>query len=118
MRLHPLRWVNRFEDIALDYLLGKCTERLESDIVCSHAVLTLKKYDAEHKTEYYQTLKTYLSCQMNAVKAAKELFIHRSTFLYRMAHIKELVQIDLEEPDQLLYLLLTYRLLEMNEQDK
>lgn len=56
--------------------------------------------------------------QMNAVKAAKELFIHRSTFLYRMAHIKELVQIDLEEPDQLLYLLLTYRLLEMNEQDK
>ena len=28
------------------------------------------------------------------------------------------VQIDLEEPDQLLYLLLTYRLLEMNEQDK
>lgn len=118
LRLHPLRWVNRFEDIALDYLLGKCTERLESDIVCSHAVLTLKKYDAEHKTEYYQTLKTYLSCQMNAVKAAKELFIHRSTFLYRMAHIKELVQIDLEEPDQLLYLLLTYRLLEMNEQDK
>ena len=118
LRLHPLRWVNRFEEIALDYLLGKCTERLESDIVCSHAVLTLKKYDAEHKTEYYQTLKTYLSCQMNAVKAAKELFIHRSTFLYRMAHIKELVQIDLEEPDQLLYLLLTYRLLEMNEQDK
>ena len=117
LRLHPLRWVNRFEDIALDYLLGKCTERLEPDIVCSHAVLTLKKYDAEHKTEYYQTLKTYLSCQMNAVKAAKELFIHRSTFLYRMAHIKELVQIDLEEPDQLLYLLLTYRLLEMNEQE-
>ncbi len=33
----------------------------------------LEKYDAEHKTEYYQTLKTYLSCQMNAVKA--ELFI-------------------------------------------
>ena len=118
LRLHPLRWVNRFENIALDYLLGKCTERLEPDIVCSHAVLTLKKYDVEHKTEYYQTLKTYLSCQMNAVKAAKELFIHRSTFLYRMAHIKELVQIDLEEPDQLLYLLLTYRLLEMNEQDK
>ena len=118
LRLHPLRWVNRFEAIALDYLLGKCTERLEPDIVCSHAVLTLKKYDAEHKTEYYQTLKTYLSCQMNAVKAAKELFIHRSTFLYRMAHIKELVQIDLEEPDQLLYLLLTYRLLEMNEQER
>lgn len=118
LRLHPQCWVNRFEEIALDYLLEKCTEHLEPDIVCSHAVLTLKKYDEEHKTEYYQTLKTYLSCQMNAVKAAKELFIHRSTFLYRMAHIKELVQIDLEDTDQLLYLLLTYRLLEMDKSEQ
>ena len=75
----------------------------------------MKKYDQEHKTDYYLTLKTYITCQMNAVQAAKKLFIHRSTFLYRMAHIKELVQIDLEDPDQLLYLLMTYRLLEEKE---
>ena len=99
-------------NIALDYLLGKCTEVLEPEVVCSRAVLDLKKYDQEHKTDYYLTLKTYITCQMNAVQAAKKLFIHRSTFFYRMAHIKELVQIDLEDPDQLLYLLMTYRLLE------
>ena len=112
MKRYPLRWINRFEDIALDYLLGKCTEVLTPEVVCSRAVLELKKYDLEHKTDYYLTLKTYITCQMNAVQAAKKLFIHRSTFLYRMAHIKELVQIDLEDPDQLLYLLMTYRLLE------
>ena len=115
MKRYPLRWINRFEDIALDYLLGKCTEVLEPEVVCSRAVLDLKKYDQEHKTDYYLTLKTYITCQMNAVQAAKKLFIHRSTFLYRMAHIKELVQIDLEDPDQLLYLLMTYRLLEKTE---
>ncbi len=54
---------------------------------------------------------------MNAVKAAKALFIHRSTFLYRMAHIREMVHIDLEDPDQLLYLLLTCKLLEKEEQE-
>ena len=54
----------------------------------------------------------YISNQMNAVRAAKALFIHRSTFLYRMSHIRELVSLDLEDPDQLLYLLLTYKLLE------
>lgn len=112
LKRYPLRWINRFEDIALDYLLGKCTEVLDSDVVCSRAVLELKRYDQEHKTDYYLTLKTYITCQMNAVQAAKKLFIHRSTFLYRMAHIKELVHIDLDDPDQLLYLLLTYRLLE------
>jgi DNA-binding PucR family transcriptional regulator len=105
----------RFEEIGLDYLLGKCTEKLEPNVVCSRAVLTLKKYDLEHKTDYYETLRTYITCQMNAVKAAKALYIHRSTFLYRMAHIKELVNLDLEDPDQLLYLLLTYKLLEQGE---
>ena len=112
LKRYPLRWVNRFEDIALDYLMGKCTEKLESQVICSPAVLTLKSYDREHKTEYYETLRTYIKCQMNAVQAAKALFIHRSTFLYRMAHIKDLVQIELEDPDQLLYLLLSYKLLD------
>jgi hypothetical protein len=115
MKRYPLRWMIRFEEIGLDYLLGKCTEKLEPNVVCSRAVLTLKKYDLEHKTDYYETLRTYITCQMNAVKAAKALYIHRSTFLYRMAHIKELVNLDLEDPDQLLYLLLTYKLLEQGE---
>lgn len=117
LKRYPLRWVNRFEDIALDYLLGKCTEKLEPAAVCSRAVLTLRDYDREHKTEYFDTLHTYLSCQMNAVKAAKALFIHRSTFLYRMAHIREMVNIDLENPDELLYLLLTYKLLEREDRE-
>lgn len=118
LKRYPLRWVNRFEDIALDYLMGKCTEKLEPKVVCSRAVLILREYDKEHKTEYFETLRTYISCQMNAVKAAKELYIHRSTFLYRMAHIKELVNIRLEDSDQLLYLLLTYKLLEKEENEK
>ena len=118
VKQYPLRWVNRFDDIALDYLMGKCTERLEAKVVCSRAVIKLRDYDKEHKTEYFDTLRTYITCQMNAVKAAKELFIHRSTFLYRMAHIKELVDIDLEDSDQLLYLLLTYKLLEKEKTEK
>ena len=118
MKRYPLRWVNRFEDIALDYLMGKCTEKLEPKVICSRAVLTLREYDREHKTDYFETLRTYICCQMNAVKAAKALFIHRSTFLYRMAHIREMVNIDLEDPDQLLYLLLTCKLLEKEAHEK
>ena len=49
MKLYPLRWVNRFEDIALDYLLGKCTDTLPPQVICSRAVLTLREYDKEHK---------------------------------------------------------------------
>ncbi len=112
MKHYPLRWVNRFEDIALNYLMEQCTEELEPRIVCSRELQYLRQYDKEHKTEYFETLRTYISNQMNAVKAAKALFIHRSTFLYRMGHIRELVEVDLEDPDILLYLLLSYKLLD------
>lgn len=115
MKRYPLRWVNRFEDIALEYLMGRCTDKLDTKAVCSRAVLALREYDREHRTEYFDTLYTYITCQMNAVRSAKELFIHRSTFLYRMAHIRELIRVDLDDPDQLLYLLLSYKLLQRED---
>lgn len=117
MKRHPMRWVNRFEDIALYYLMDKCTQELGSKAVCSRDLQALRQYDREHKTDYYETLRAYITNQMNAVQAAKALFIHRSTFLYRMAHIKELMKLDLEDSDQLLYLLLSYKLLDREEED-
>ena len=44
---------------------GECTEVLEPEVVCSRAVLDLKKYDQEHKTDYYLTLKTYITGQLH-----------------------------------------------------
>ena len=51
---------------------------------------------------------------MNTVQTAKALFIHRSTFLYRLERIKALLETDLEDPEELFYLNLSFRLLEMD----
>ena len=57
-----------------------------------------------------------MESQLHAVQTAKKLFIHRSTFLYRMEKIEELVKLDLNDYDTLLYVMMTFRILEQEEQ--
>ena len=40
------------------------------------------------------------------------MFIHRSTFLYRLDRIKEILQSELDDPEEIFYLELSFRLLE------
>ena len=67
---------------------------------------------SKKKTEYYNTLLTYFNCRFNAVAASKQLYIQRSTFLYRMDKIQDLINIDFSDESELLYLSLSFRLLE------
>jgi DNA-binding PucR family transcriptional regulator len=83
-------------------------------VVCSRGVLMMQRYDVEHGTFFYKTLACYIETRFNALQTAKRLFIHRSTFLYRMDRIKELFKIDLENDDVLLYTMLSMKMLELS----
>ena len=107
------RWIHKFEDISLKYLLECCTRDLPTHMVCSPKILTLKAYDIKHHSEYCKTLETYLDTHQNAVQASQRLFIHRSTFLYRLERIRELINIDFEDTEQLFYLMISFRLLKL-----
>ena len=80
-------------------------------------MLELKKHDEENQTQYMETLRVYLEQHLSATQAARELFIHRSTFLYRLDRIKEILQSELDDPEEIFYLELSFRLLEQ-EQEK
>ena len=87
-------------------------------MICHEKLLVLKKSDEEQNTEYVKTLSVYLDHHLNAVQSAKTLFIHRSTFLYRLEKIKDVLESDLEDPEELLYLMLSLRLMDQDaEQD-
>ncbi|MEG2259738.1 MAG: helix-turn-helix domain-containing protein, partial [Oscillospiraceae bacterium] len=66
-------------------------------------------------TEYVKTLRLYLESSLNAVQTSKQLFIHRSTFLYRLDKIRELTGIELDNRDTLLYLMLSFKMIEASE---
>ena len=84
-------------------------------MICHEKLLFLKQSDKDKGTEYMKTLRIYLDNQCNVMQTSKQLFIHRSTVLYRLDKIKQILGSDLKDPDEILYLMLSFRLLDMEE---
>ena len=57
----------------------------------------------------------YIIHQFNASEAAQKLYIHRTTFIRRMERIESLISVKMNDPDELLHILLSYKLLERKE---
>lgn len=85
-----------FSAAADAYLAKAATRELPSALVCARPVLEMAAYDREHGTNYIETAERYVKNRYNAVKTASELFIHRSTFLYRLERMKAQFGLDLD----------------------
>lgn len=97
-----------FDKYALDYLLTYGSTGLSANHICHPAILTLMDHDKEHGTDYTYTLYQYMKNNMNAVATAKSLFIHRSSFINRMERINALIDLDLNKPEERLYIEVSY----------
>ncbi len=116
-RKKPYIWIHKFDQIILPYIMEQTTKTLPATMLCHERLLELKKLDEAHNSEYMLTLRTYLEQNLNATQTANEMFIHRSTFLYRLEKIKAVLQSGLEDPDEIFYLNLSLRLLEQEEKE-
>ncbi|MDO4616034.1 MAG: helix-turn-helix domain-containing protein [Lachnospiraceae bacterium] len=116
-RYQTFRWLHKFEDITLQYFMECCLTDLPVHMVCSPRLMKLREHDRLHHSDYYNTLKIYLESHLNAVQSAKKLFIHRSTFLYRLEKIQELISVNFEDQEMLFYLMISYHILELSIQD-
>lgn len=81
-------------------LICFCAKEQMGHLGCfSRELMMLEQEDNEKGTEFYKTLKEYLLMGNNVNLAAKKLFIHRNTMVYRLSKIHELLQIDLNDPE-------------------
>ncbi len=96
-----------FADIALLYmasvLRGHALPALRHP-----ALAILENYDREHDAVFCKTLQVFLQENCSYTAAARELFIHRSTLLYRLERIAELTGIDLTDSEERFRLLLSF----------
>ncbi len=105
--------VRYYEQVRLYHLLDRVgdSELLRSMI--HPDVELLRRYDGEHNTHYLDTLWAYLDANRSAAQAASALFIHKSTFFFRMGKIAELVGDDvMRDGERLFDYELSLRLLE------
>ncbi len=91
-----------FEELGIYKLLCKYEDREELKKFVHPALWALKEYDKDKNNELIDTLEKYLSCNLNAVKTAEELYVHYKTVLYRLNRIKELTNLDIEDRGKML----------------
>lgn len=99
-----------YGDVAFEHLLAGIGNRGRELELTHPALDTLMAYDRKNGTQMYKTLGRYLANERNTVRTAKELCIHRNSMKYRIRRIHELIQCDLDDAEERLFLLISYRL--------
>lgn len=110
---NPNIWCYIFEDYALYHFIHYGSSRLPPRHLCHPALVELHGYDKANGTDLLKTLEAYVQNNCNAATAAGALYIHRNTFYQRMSKIRELVNLNLDDPNVRLYLLISTELIRM-----
>lgn len=107
-----------YENKVTDSILSYCSDKRFLLAAIHPDILFLIEHDKKCKSELFLTLRTYLKQTRNAVKAAKELHIHKSTFFYRLNKIIELLNISLDNYERLYNYELSFHIIDYLNKDK
>ena len=111
-RLQSEKWIVHFSECVLDHLVQTVAAPLTPGHLVSPEISLLRDYDREKGTLYFETLRQFLLLERDVPKTSEALIIHRTTLQYRLKKIQALTHMDLENPWQRLYLLLSLWILE------
>lgn len=110
----PSPRIEFYDSHLLDLLLNNTLEKMPASMICPESLLRLISYDRSNCSDYVKTLRAYFECNLSPTKASEQLFIHRSSFLYRLDKIVEITEENFHDNEtQILYRLMFY-LMDMN----
>ena len=98
-----------FRECALEYGLDQMRQQ-ETTWFHHPGLKLLREYDAQNRTELYETFYQFLRWERSYARTSREMYLHRNTLLYRVKRIQELTGLDLEDPQLRLHLLISFAL--------
>lgn len=104
-----------FSDFVLTELITNSLGGLPADTYFPKGFSDLLLHDRSSSVSYLDTLSVYLDENMSYTKAARRLYVHRSTLVERMERIEEELSLDLNNPDQRLLLQILLKALHIME---
>lgn len=102
-----------YEDFKVFHLLSSIKP---NDVLLqffNNTIGKLQSYDLENNTNLMETLVAFIEYNGNISQAAKMIYVHRNTFIYRIDKIKQLLDSDLKDRDELLELNLAIKAMEL-----
>jgi hypothetical protein len=100
------------KDYAFQYLVAVTSDQNHALDLGHPALFTLRVYDREQNTNFYETLYHYIANERSHAETSKAMGIHRNTLMYRIKRICELIGSDLQNPDERAFIYVSYK---MNE---
>jgi hypothetical protein len=111
LRAEPGVSIAEMDDVRASALLMEFASAYADDpALTGGPVELLRTYDAEHNTNYTETLSAYLDAFGDVDAAARILNVHANTVRYRLRQLHKLADLRLDDPSQRLALMLQLRL--------
>lgn len=104
----------RYSDIMIENILSYVPSE-EIPYAVSDDLFRVLDAEKESSFPMLETLKAYLDCAGSVTNAAKRLYIHKNTLLYRINKIREVLLSDLDDPEECLKLNLSIKLYERKQ---
>ena len=100
-----------YRTITLERILAYIPEE-QVPFLISPDIPRLEESEGQYSFSLLDTLRAYLECNCNLIRTAEHLYVHKNTLLYRLNHIKSILRCDLNDADERLLLMLSFKLLE------
>ncbi len=109
--------IAHFDDLGIYRVL--CIDEMEEELIQFYQEILqpLIGYDRERESELIKTLQAYYHCGGNLKRISEEMYTHYNTIIYRIQRIKEIIQMDLDEPNDRLNVQVALKIYEMMDQN-
>ena len=105
-----------YRDYAVFYMIELSLGEETIEAFCSPELLRLIAHCKKHNSKtLLDTLRVYLKCGRSKSLTAKEMYTHLNTVKYRITQIQDILDFDLNNDENALKLLLSFKMLEYRE---
>ena len=111
LTIEPGEGLHFYRDVMLAHMLSHIPPD-QTRFLISPDIFRLQEASRDYSFSPVDTLKAYLECNCNLARTAERLFLHKNTLLYRLNHIRSIIRCDLNDADDRLLLMLSFKLLE------
>jgi purine catabolism regulator len=92
--------VSFYEELLIYHLLDSVNSRDALEELYQSSLGKLIEYDQQNNVNLIDTLEQYFKSSGNISDAAKSMYLHRNTFIYRFEKIKTILNSELKNPDE------------------
>lgn len=102
-----------FDELGSYTVLHQLKDSQISDLFIQKHLAPLLQYSEGKSMDLFQTLRVYLEHNGSIKETAEELYIHRSSLLYRLEKIADLLEIDINDSESRFNLMIAYKLYDL-----